>query len=190
MGDTRSNARLLDAATRGDVAAADELLPLVYSELHDLARAHLLRRPQGHTLQPTSLVHEAYLRLIGDHDPGWEGRRHFFFAAARAMRDILVEHARRKGRLKRGGDRKRVDLHKLTYAVETPPAELLALEEALCALELEHERRYRVVMLRFFVGLSVEEIAELLGVTARTIGSDWSLARVRLAEKLASASER
>ena len=176
--------QLLRAASRGEVDAAAELLPLVYSELRKLAKAQMAKSPPGHTLEPTALVHEAYLRLVGADGPEWHGRSHFFFAAARAMRDILVEHARQKASRKRGGSRTRVDPGNLTLAVHAQADDLLALDEALQSLEQAHERRYRVVMLRFYIGLTLEQIAALLGVTTRTVTNDWRLARARLAGML------
>jgi RNA polymerase sigma factor (TIGR02999 family) len=177
--------RLLQAAARGDEHAAEELLPLVYGELRKLAQARLSKTPPGHTLTGTALVHEAYVRLVGREDPGWDGRGHFFFAAARAMRDILVEHARAKSRLKRGGDRRRVDPDNLVLAIDAPPEDLLALDEALSRLSREHPRQHQVVMLRFFAGLAAEEAAELLGITSRTVERDWRFARASLYDALA-----
>ncbi len=181
--------QLLHAAARGESQAAEELLPLGYDELRKLAQARMGRTPPGHTLQATALVHEAYARLVGGQDPGWEGRGHFFFAAARAMRDILVEHARKKGSIKRGGDRQRVDVDNLTLAVEAPPDDLLALDEALERLKQEHPRKHQVVMLRFFAGLTAEQTAELLGTTSRTVERDWRFARASLYQDLADDSE-
>ncbi len=177
--------RLLQAAARGDEHAAEELLPLVYGELRKLAQARLSKTPPGHTLTGTALVHEAYVRLVGHEDPGWDGRGHFFFAAARAMRDILVEHARAKSRLKRGGDRRRVDPDNLVLAIDAPPEDLLALDEALSRLSREHPRQHQVVMLRFFAGLAAEEAAERLGITSRTVERDWRFARASLYDALA-----
>jgi len=181
--------RLLQAAARGDGRAAEELLPLVYGELRKLAQGYLSNSPPGSTLSATSLVHEAYVRLVGDDDPGWEGRGHFFFAAARAMRNLLVEHARRKGRLKRGGDRHRVDQSSLFLAVDAPPEDLLALDDALARLSREHPRQHQVVMLRFFAGLTAEQTAELLGVASRTVERDWRFVRARLYDELAGEAE-
>jgi RNA polymerase sigma factor (TIGR02999 family) len=181
--------RLLQAAARGDGQAAEELLPLVYGELRKLAQSRLGRTPPGQTLTGTALVHEAYVRLVGHEDPGWEGRGHFFFAAARAMRDILVEHARRKGRLKRGGDRHRVDPDKIVLAIDAPSDDLLALDEALSRLSRLHSRQHQVVMLRFFAGLTNEQTAELMGITSRTVERDWRFARASLYEHMAAGGE-
>lgn len=177
--------QLLHAAARGEPRAADELLPLVYDELRKLAQARMGQTPPGQTLQATALVHEAYARLVGEQDPGWEGRGHFFFAAARAMRDILVEQARKKGSLKRGGDRRRVDVDNLELAVEAPADDLLALDEAMEHLKHEHPRKHQVVMLRFFAGLTAEQTAELLGTTSSTVARDWRFARASLYQDLA-----
>jgi RNA polymerase sigma factor (TIGR02999 family) len=167
---------------------ADELLPLVYTELRRLAAARLANGP-AQTLQPTALVHEAYLRLADKTGADWQGRRHFFFAAARAMHDIIVERARSRATLKRGGDRRRVDLANLKCASEAPPDDLLALEEALAALEAEDERSHRVVLLRFFAGATLEEVAHLLEVSPRTVKNDWRYARAWLRRRLDDAPE-
>ena len=182
--------QLLQAAAGGQDQAAAELLPLVYGELRRLAEAQLQKSPPGHTLQPTALVHEAYLRLVGSVDPGWEGRGHFFFAAARAMRDILVEHARQKLSLKRGGGRKRLDPSQVTLAVEVPPDEMLALAESLERLEKTEPRKHQIVLLRFFAGMTNEETAEMLAVTTRTVERDWRFARAWLHQELLGAVEK
>jgi RNA polymerase sigma factor (TIGR02999 family) len=179
--------QLLQAAAGGEGRASAELLPLVYDELRRLADSQLRKAPPGHTLQPTALVHEAYLRLVGSADPGWQGRGHFFFAAARAMHDILVEHARRKLSLKRGGGRKRMDPSQVTLAVEVPPDEMLALSESLQRLEKREPRKHQIVLLRFFAGMTNEEAAEMLGVTTRTVERDWRFARAWLHRELAEA---
>src|SRR5215468_2176310 len=181
--------QLLQAAASGEDRAAAELLPLVYEELRRLADSQLRKSPRGHTLQPTALVHEAYLRLVGGVDPGWQGRGHFFFAAARAMQNILVEHARQKLSLKRGGGRKRLDPSQVTLAVEVPPDELLALSESLGRLEEREPRKHQIVLLRFFAGMTHEEIAEVLGVTTRTVKRDWRFARTWLLRELRRAAE-
>jgi RNA polymerase sigma factor (TIGR02999 family) len=165
--------RLLDAAGRGDRKAAQEILPLVYDELRKLARARLRKVPPGNTLQPTALVHEAYMRLVRGEDRGWDNRGHFFAAAAEAMRQILVDQARRKSRAKRGGGQQRLDADEIDLPIEAPGEDVLALHEALSRLESEDERKARVVKLRTFVGLQREEVAELLGVSLRTADRDW-----------------
>jgi RNA polymerase sigma factor (TIGR02999 family) len=166
-----------------DAAATSRLLPLVYRELRDVARALMAKTPPGQTLEPTALVHEAYLRLMEKGHEEWHGRGHFFAAATRAMRDILVESARRRAALKRGGDRKRCDLQAEELAVEPPQADdFLALDEALSRLERDDPRKAQVIHLRFFGGLELAEIAAILGVSEATVKRDWrySLARLRL----------
>lgn len=176
--------RLLKAAGDGDRQAASDLLPLVYAELRRLAEAWMAKTPPGQTLQPTALVHEAFLRLVGHEEHGWENRGHYFFAAGRAMRDILVERAREKGRLKRGGGRRRVDLDNLAVAVDAPGDDLLALDEVLKRFEAEHPWECRIVTLRFFAGLTNEETAEALATPLRTIERDWRFAKAWLREAL------
>ena len=173
--------RLLEAAAGGDSRAAAELLPLVYDELRKLAAARLAQEKPGQTLQATALVHEAYLRLVGGEQPqDWNGRGHFFAAAAEAMRRILVESARRKGRVKRGGDRRRVDLDEYELTDGAPADEILALDEALTRLAAEDAEAARVVQLHFFAGLSIEQAAEALGVSRATAYRQWSYARAWL----------
>ncbi|MEM1186781.1 MAG: ECF-type sigma factor [Planctomycetota bacterium] len=184
MDNERAITRLLDAASEGDSRAASDLLPLVYDQLRHLAAARMRRLAPGQTLEPTALVHEAYLRIIGDEDPGWENRGHFFFAAARAMKNILIEQARRKAALKRGGDRKRVDPASLDSAIAAPFEDMLVLDEALEALENEKPRLHQLVLLRFFAGLSIPQTAMAMGVSERTLERDWKLARIRIAERL------
>ena len=172
--------QLLKAAGDGDRQAAADLLPLVYAELRRLAQAWMARTPPGQTLQPTALVHEAFLRLVGRTDEGWSNRGHFFFAAGRAMRDILVENARGKARLKRGGGRRRVDFDNLVAALDAPVEDLLALDEAMQRLESEYPWEHRIVTLRFFAGLTNEETAQALDTPLRTIERDWRFARAWL----------
>jgi RNA polymerase sigma factor (TIGR02999 family) len=176
--------QLLRAVGEGDPSAAAELLPLLYEELRTLAAARMRKLPVGQTLQPTALVHEAYLRLLGGADPGWENLGHFFFAAARAMHDILVEQARRKMSRKRGGGRQRVEAENLVIAVQVPPDDLVSLSEALDKLRGEDDRGYRLVMLRFFAGLPLADAAEALGISIATAKRDWSYVRARLHREL------
>lgn len=176
--------RMLHAAATGDHQAATDLLPVVYGELRALASAYMDKTPVGQTLQPTALVHEAYLRLIGKGQHDWQDRGHFFFAAARAMRDILVEQARQKASLKRGGDRRRIDADKLVIAFDSPPDELLALNGALEVLERDDSRKHRLVMLRFFAGLTTEEAAEVIGISVRTAERDWRFVKAWLHKRL------
>jgi RNA polymerase sigma factor (TIGR02999 family) len=179
---------MLQAASCGDEQAAADLLPLVYDELRRTANAWMARKAPGQTLQPTALVHEAFLRLIGKApEPGWESRRHYFFAASRAMRDILVEEARRKATLKRGGDRRRVDPDAIQIAFGAPPDGMLALDEALERLGRDDPRKQQIVLLRFFGGLSAEETARVMDVSLRTVEREWRYIRARLRMELAEA---
>ena len=172
--------RILAAAQSGQAHAAEELLPLVYQELKVAAASRFRRLPPGVTLQPTALVHEAFLRLVGDDSAVYENRGHFFFAAARAMRDILVEQARHKATQKRGGHLQRKSPVHLDAAFEAPAEDMLGLHEALEQLEQEYPRQYQVVMLRFFAGLTESECAELLEVDRSTLTRDWRFVRAWL----------
>jgi RNA polymerase sigma factor (TIGR02999 family) len=177
--------QILDAITQGDRSAAAQLLPLVYSELRRLAAAKLAHEAPGHTLQPTALVHEAYLRLVGTADEQrWKSRGHFFGAAAEAMRRILVESARRKQRIKHGGELERLDVEEYDVPVDAPPEELLALDEALPRLAAEDADAARIVDLHFFAGLSIDEAAEALGVSRATAYRQWAYARAWLRVEL------
>ena len=172
--------QILAALESGQNEAAAELLPLVYDELRRLAAWHLSNELPGQTLQATALVHEAYLRLVGKEDPQWNGRRHFFGAAAEAMRRILVENARRKKRLKRGGDLERVDVADVEIASPMPDDDLLALDEALDRLTKTDARAAEVVKLCFFVGLTQDQAAKELGLSVATIERVWAFARAWL----------
>jgi RNA polymerase sigma factor (TIGR02999 family) len=185
--DSEAVTRLLAAASRGEPAAAAELLPLVYDELRRLAAARLAREVPGQTLQATALVHEAFLRLVGlDPDKPWDGRGHFFAAAAEAMRRILIDRARARRRLKRGGPRRRedLDLDALT-GPDAPPDDLLDLDDALAGLARVDSRAADVVKLRIFAGLTLDEAALALGVVHRTADRDWAFARAWLYNALA-----
>jgi RNA polymerase sigma factor (TIGR02999 family) len=171
--------RVLSAMRAGDEDAFERLVPLVYQELRTLAAAQLRREHPGHTLHPTELVHEAYVRLRQG-DAGWENRAHFFGAAARAMRRVLVDHARKRSARKRGGEVRRVTLGDLGIPSRDPELELLALDEALTALAAEHERHARLVELRYFAGCSIAHTAEVLGVSPATVKRDWAFARAWL----------
>ncbi len=181
--------RLLDAAARGERVAADQLLPLVYDELRKLAAARLANEPSGQTLQATALVHEAYLRLVGD-DPcrAFDGRGHFFAAAAEAMRRILVDRARNRRRQKRGGGRRRVQIDLEAILVEPPGDDLLALDEALKSLAREDPVGAELVGLRAFAGLTLAESAEVLGISRRTADRYWAYARAWLCDALSGDS--
>jgi RNA polymerase sigma factor (TIGR02999 family) len=177
--------RILSQIESGDPSAAEKLLPLVYDELRKLAAARLSLEKPGQTLQATALVHEAYLRLAGRDDAvQWDGRGHFFAAAAEAMRRILLNRARDRGRLKRGGDLRKVDLQQIEVALDMPDEELLALDEALQLLAEEDETCAKLVNLRFFAGLSLREAAESLGITRRTADRRWAYARAWLLTRL------
>lgn len=178
--------RLLDAAAAGDRKAAADLLPLVYDELRQLAAARMAAETPGNTLQPTALVHEAYLRLVGPADAHrWDGRGHFFAAAAEAMRRILVDAARRKQREKHGGDRDRVDLDAAAPTAPDPRHDLVALDAALTRLAAEDPQAARLVELRHFAGLSVADAADVLGISRRTADRIWAFARAWLHRELA-----
>lgn len=167
----------------GDPRAAEKLLPLVYDELRRLAAHKLAGQPAGHTLQATALVHEAWLRLAGErHD--WRDRRHFFAAAAECMRRVLVDRARRKGRLKRGEGAEHLPLEALDVAVDAPPEELLRVHEALAALAGAQPVMAELVKLRFFVGLRIPEAAEVLGLSSTTAKRHWTYARAWLYERM------
>ena len=177
--------RVLEAAAQGDQKAAAELLPLVYEELRKLATRRLAQEKPGHMLQATALVHEGYLRLVGGVMPQrFSGRGHFFAAAAEAMRRILVDDARHKQSLKGGGGRRRVDLTGIDLAVGAPSVDLLALDEALGKLGRDYPRKAELVKLRFFAGLTNDEAAEALGISASTADNDWAYARCWLRVEL------
>ncbi len=173
---------MLDAAGRGEPGASEELLPLLYDELRSLAGSWMARLAPGQTLQPTALVHEAYLRLLGKPVESWDGTRHFFFAASRAMSDILVEQARRKASNRGGGEHAHVSAEHLAVAIEAPADDMLALDDALRQLEREDLTKHQIVMLRFFGGLTARLTAETLGTSLSTVEREWRYIRVRLHE--------
>jgi RNA polymerase sigma factor (TIGR02999 family) len=186
--------RILAALKAGDPQAAERLLPLVYDELRRLAARRLAGEGPGHTLQPTALVHEAYLKLVGaDPQQPWNGRVHFFAAAAEAMRRILIDHARRKHRARRGGGKKRVelgDMDDIAMVTERGQAdELLALDEALTQLAVADPRRAELVRLRYFAGLTLEQAAELLGISRATADRHWAFARAWLYDAMTRGQE-
>ena len=183
--------RILSQIESGDAAAADQLLPLVYDELRMLAARKLAQEKPGQTLQATALVHEAYLRLLGTQpDKPWTHRGHFFLAAAEAMRRILIDQARRKGRQKRGGDHNRIELDAANVAIAEPAENLLALNEALSQFEQESPRKAELVKLRYFAGLTVEQAAELLGISSSTADNYWAYARSWLRIKLTDSDDQ
>ncbi|MFC1573253.1 sigma-70 family RNA polymerase sigma factor [Candidatus Eisenbacteria bacterium] len=181
--------RILSALEQGDPRAADELLPLVYQELRRLAAQKLAREKPGQTLQATALVHEAYLRLVGTEEREWSNRGHFFGAGAEAMRRILIEAARRKKSLKRGGDRRRVELDDATLAIEGPSDDLLVLNQALDKFVEVDPEAAELVKLRYFGGLTLEQIAQIRGVTRRTIVNHWAYARAWLHREMTKGDE-
>lgn len=174
---------LRDLGQRPD--AAEALLPLVYAQLRAIAQKRMAGERPGHTLEATALVHEAYMRLLGNQEIDWQSRGHFYGAAAEAMRRILIDHARKKGSQKRGGGRQPVAMNIVDLASEQDPADILALDEAITTLAGEDPRAAEVVRLRFYAGLSVEETAAALGVSERTVMREWSYARARLFQLLA-----
>ena len=177
--------RLISQIENGDPKAAEQLLPLVYEELRRLAAAKLGNEKPGQTLQATELVHEAYLRLVGqEQDPDWSSRGHFFGAAAEAMRRILVENARRKGRVRHGGERQRVNLEPLDLAGTKPSDDMLALNEALDRLADEEPVAADVVKLRYFAGLTVQQASVALGISVRTANRHWVYAKAWLFQQL------
>lgn len=177
--------RILNAIEQGDARAADELLPLIYEELRLLAAQKMSRERPGQTLQATALVHEAYIRLVGAENRDWKGRTHFFAAAAEAMRRILIENARRKGRLKHGGGRQKAELHPADLAIEGPSDDLIALDEALTKLSKEDQIVADLVKMRYFAGLTLEQSAEILGIARRTADRYWAYARAWLHKEIA-----
>lgn len=169
---------ILGQIEEGDPSAGEKLLPLVYDELRKLAAARMAEERPDHTLQPTDLVHEAYLRLVGDaRARKWNSRGHFFGAAAEAMRRILVEQYRRKASLKAGGDWQRITLSQVEPTEENPTIDLISLDEALSKLEQISPRKAKLVKLRYFAGLTIQQAAELLGIAASTADEDWAYAR-------------
>jgi RNA polymerase sigma factor (TIGR02999 family) len=182
--------RILSAIEQGDPHAAEQLLPLVYDELRKLAAAKLAQEKPGQTLQATALVHEAYLRLVDtEKAQHWHSRGHFFAAAAEAMRRILVENARRKQRARHGGGRKRLSLEGLDLRDEEAPDNLVALDEALAKLAAEEPAVAQVVKLRYFAGLTIEQTAETLGISARTANRHWAYAKAWLYQRLGQQGE-
>ncbi len=171
---------LLVRASGGDASATEELFPLVYDQLRILASRHLASERIGHTLQPTALVNEAYLRLVGPEDVTWENRAHFFGAAAQAIRRILIEHARSRGRAKRGGDAERVALEDFEGQTQGATLDILDLHDSLQRLESMDATKARVVELRYFGGLSLDETARMLGVSVPTVSRHWEFARAWL----------
>jgi len=184
----RDVTQLLNDLSVGDEHAASRLLPLVYDELRRLASSYLARERADHTLQPTALVHEAFLRLVGSDDSRWESRAHFYRVAALAMRRVLVNHARDRARLKRGGNARKLPLDDTPPAepieIDLPPEDLIALDDALEKLAEVDERKVQVVQLRYFGGFTVEQTARILGVSPAQVKRDWTSARAFLLREL------
>ena len=172
--------RILESIEHGNAKAADELLPLVYGELRKLAASKMAHESPNQTLQPTALVHEAWLRLVGNANPKFDGRAHFFAAAAEAMRRILIDKARRKRALRHGGDKQRVDLEQADIAAPGDDDQLLAVHDAIDKLAAQNQAEAELVKLRYFVGMTLEEAAEALGISARTADNYWAHARAWL----------
>ena len=179
---------ILDDISRGEPQASEKLLPLVYNELRNLATARMLRESSGHTLQPTALVHEAWLRLVGDGSQSWKNRAYFFAAAAEAMRRILVEHARRKARFKHGGGQQRLNIDELELAQVAPDDKILLVDDALDDLERIHPERARIVVLKYFGGMTNKQVAETLGIGERSVDRHWVCAKTWLYQKLSEAA--
>jgi len=176
--------RILNAIEQGDVKAADELLPLVYEELHLLAAQKMSQETPGQTLQATALVHEAYIRLVGEETQDWKNSRHFFRAAAEAMRRILVENARKKRRIKRGGEHDRLNLDEASITTDEQDIDLLALDEALAKFEADDPEKATLVKLRYFAGLTISQSAEILKISLPTANRHWSYARSWLFQEI------
>ena len=175
---------ILQSIRDGQEGVVEHLLPVVYEELRKLAAARMARESAGHTLQPTALVHEAWMRLVSDEARTWNNRAYFFAAAAEAMRRILVEHARRKSRLKHGGGQERVDIAELELAGAAPDENILLVNDALEQLALEHPERARVVVLKYFGGLTNKEAAESLGIAERTVNRHWVCSQAWLFDRI------
>jgi RNA polymerase sigma factor (TIGR02999 family) len=182
--------RILSAMEQGDPKVADELLPLVYEELRKLAAARMARENPGHTLQPTALVHEAWLRLVGDENVRWDGRAHFFGAAAEAMRRILIDRARRRNASRHGGDQQRVDLQAVEIAAPDDDDELLAVNEALEKFAAQDRLKAELVKLRYFAGLTIEEAAQVLRISEPTAKRYWTFAKAWLHREIETAAGR
>ncbi len=181
--------KVLEAIQRGETGANNELLPLVYQELRRLAAAKMAHELPGQTLQPTALVHEAWLRLVGNENPKWENRAHFFGAAAEAMRRILIDNARRKRALRHGGGQQRLTLEEVDLATAPEEDQLLAVHEALDRLAAQDPVKAELVKLRYFVGLTIAETAEVLGISEPTAKRYWAYARAWLYDAITNSAE-
>ncbi len=181
--------RIIEAVAAGHASPSQDLLPLIYDDLRKIATIKLSRESKDHTLQPTALVHEAYMRLVGAKSDSWENRAHFFAAAAEAMRRILIDIARRKKQIKRGGDAMKLKLDEQELVAQTDTDELLALNEALNELELLDSEKAQLVKLRFFAGMSMQEVAKVLEIPPRTADRHWSYARAWLRRHMSEQSQ-
>jgi RNA polymerase sigma-70 factor (ECF subfamily) len=170
-------------------SATNELLSVVYQQLRQIAQQRMGNERADHTLQATALVHEVFIKLVGDNDISWESRGHFFSAAAQAMRRILIDHARKNNALKRGGEFKKIPMSVVDLAANTDPQQVIALDEAMDRLEQEDPRAASIVRLRFYAGLDVAETADALGLSERTVMRDWAFARAKLFQELTDNSE-
>ncbi len=177
--------QIIEAVAMGKANATDDLLPVIYNDLRRIASSKLSHEASNHTLEPTALVHEAYMRLVGTCEDSWQNRAHFFGAAAEAMRRILIDHARKKKRIKRGREFVRVELNEKSTAEKTESSELLALNEALSELELLDPQKALLVKLRFFGGIKIAEVAEILTISSRTADRHWAYARAWLQRHIA-----
>ena len=181
MGDVT---RILQAIDQADPRAAEELLPLVYGELRRLAAQKLAQEKPGQTLQSTALVHEAFIRLVGSENQHWDGRGHFFAAAAEAMRRILINNARRKNQTRHGGNLRRIELEEADGFSSAPPDNLIAIDEALAKLTKKDSMKGELVKLRYFAGLTIEQAAQVLGISIRTANRNWAYARAWLEREI------
>jgi len=181
---------ILQAIGQNDEGAMEKLLPLVYEELRQLAAARMARESAGHTLQPTALVHEVWLRLVDDGERTWKNRAYFFAAAAEAMRRILVEHARRKARLKYGGGQERLNVEDLDLAGVEPDEKILRVNAALERMEMLHPERARIVVLKYFGGMTNKEVAETLGIGERSVDRHWVCAKTWLYKEICAQEQR
>jgi RNA polymerase sigma factor (TIGR02999 family) len=175
---------LREVVSRGEGKSVEELLPILYEELRKLAAIQMARETAGHTLQPTALVHEAWLRLVSNEERSWKNRAYFFAAAAEAMRRILIEHARRKSRLKHGGGQERLNIESLELSEVAPDEKLLMVNEALERLEKQNPERARIVVLKFFGGMTNKEVAQTLGMGERTVKRHWVAAKAWLFDSI------
>lgn len=187
--ETTEVTQYLKALSHGDPTAMDHLIPIVYQTLRQQAAAYLRREPPGHSMQPTALVHEAFMKLANQRNVDWQGRSHFFAIGAQAMRRILVDHARRKARARHGGGRQRISLDDNLAVSRERDTNLLALDDALEKLAQLDPRQAKIVELRFFGGLSVQEVADVLGVSKRTVEADWTMVRAWLRRELSEEGE-